>query len=104
MEAGACAEAIVEALVSAASRGVHRALSVRWLRRLRRLPISLRKRLTEAGVILRFYNPVHWRRGLRNFYRDHRKLLLVDKELAVVGGTGVTDEFWRPDHEQQRMA
>jgi phosphatidylserine/phosphatidylglycerophosphate/cardiolipin synthase-like enzyme len=61
--------------------------------------LSLRTRLTEAGVILRFYNRVHWRRGIRNFYRDHRKLLLVDKQLAVVGGTGVTDEFWRPDQD-----
>ncbi|HXR01398.1 MAG TPA: phosphatidylserine/phosphatidylglycerophosphate/cardiolipin synthase family protein, partial [Pseudomonas sp.] len=61
--------------------------------------LSLRTRLTEAGVVLRFYNRVHWRRGIRNFYRDHRKLLLVDKELAVVGGTGVTDEFWHPQQD-----
>ncbi len=60
---------------------------------------GLRKQLTDAGVILRFYNPIHWRRGVRNFYRDHRKLLLVDKALAVVGGTGVTDEFWEPDKD-----
>ncbi len=96
VEAGACAEAIVQALVGAASRGV----IVRCLFDgfgAAAFTISLRKRLTDAGVILRFYNPVHWRRGLRNLYRDHRKLLLVDKELAVVGGTGVTDEFWRPD-------
>ncbi|MCF7533109.1 phospholipase D-like domain-containing protein [Pseudomonas petrae] len=96
VEAGACAEAIVQALVSAASRGV----IVRCLFDgfgAAAFTLSLRKRLTEAGVILRFYNPVHWRRGFRNLYRDHRKLLLVDKELAVVGGTGVTDEFWRPD-------
>jgi phosphatidylserine/phosphatidylglycerophosphate/cardiolipin synthase-like enzyme len=64
--------------------------------------LGLRNRLTEAGVILRFYNQVNWRRGIRNFYRDHRKLLLVDKELAVVGGTGVTDEFWRPDENSSQ--
>ncbi|UZJ61464.1 phosphatidylserine/phosphatidylglycerophosphate/cardiolipin synthase family protein [Pseudomonas sp. KU26590] len=96
VEAGACAEAIVQALVSAASRGV----IVRCLFDgfgAAAFTLSLRKQLTDAGVILRFYNPVHWRRGFRNLYRDHRKLLLVDKELAVVGGTGVTDEFWRPD-------
>ncbi|MDC6379523.1 phosphatidylserine/phosphatidylglycerophosphate/cardiolipin synthase family protein [Pseudomonas graminis] len=96
VEAGACAEAIVQALVSAARRGV----IVRCLFDgfgAAAFTISLRKRLTDAGVILRFYNRVHWRRGFRNLYRDHRKLLLVDKELAVVGGTGVTDEFWRPD-------
>ncbi len=98
VEAGLCAEAVVQALVDAARRGV----IVRCLFDdfgALAFTLSLRNRLTEAGVILRFYNKVRWRRGIRNFYRDHRKLLLVDKELAVVGGTGVTDEFWRPDHD-----
>ena len=54
-------------------------------------------RLQAAGVQLRWYNPVRWRRGIRNFHRDHRKLLLVDQRLAYVGGTGSTDAFWLPD-------
>ncbi|MGV8921503.1 MAG: phospholipase D-like domain-containing protein [Pseudomonas sp.] len=96
VEAGACAEVVVQALVKAAERGV----VVRCLfddYGSLAFTLSLRKRLTDAGVILRFYNRVHWRRGVRNLYRDHRKLLLVDKQLAVVGGTGVTDEFWHPE-------
>jgi len=96
VEAGACADAVVRALVDAAQRGV----IVRCLFDdfgAQAFTLRLRKRLTDAGVILRFYNAIHWRRGLRNLYRDHRKLLLVDKHLAVVGGTGVTDEFWLPD-------
>lgn len=96
VEAGACADAVVRALVDAAQRGV----IVRCLFDdfgAQAFTLRLRKRLTDAGVILRFYNRIHWRRGLRNLYRDHRKLLLVDKQLAVVGGTGVTDEFWLPD-------
>jgi phosphatidylserine/phosphatidylglycerophosphate/cardiolipin synthase-like enzyme len=95
VEAGACAEAVVRALVDAAKRGV----IVRCLFDdfgAQAFTLSLRKRLTDSGVILRFYNRINWRRGVRNFYRDHRKLLLVDKQLAVVGGTGVTDEFWQP--------
>ncbi|HEX8596053.1 MAG TPA: phosphatidylserine/phosphatidylglycerophosphate/cardiolipin synthase family protein [Pseudomonas sp.] len=95
VEAGACAEAVVRALVDAAQRGV----IVRCLFDdfgAQAFTLKLRKRLTDAGVILRFYNRIHWRRGVRNLYRDHRKLLLVDKALAVVGGTGVTDEFWDP--------
>lgn len=95
VEAGACAEAVVRALVDAAQRGV----IVRCLFDdfgAQAFTLGLRKRLTDSGVILRFYNHINWRRGIRNFYRDHRKLLLVDKKLAVVGGTGVTDEFWQP--------
>ncbi len=41
--------------------------------------LGLRKRLTDAGVELRFYNRLNWRRWMRNLYRDHRKLLLVDQ-------------------------
>ena len=95
VEAGACAEAMVQALVQAAERGVR----VRCLfddYGSLAFTLGLRQRLTGAGVELRFYNRLSWRRGGRNLYRDHRKLLLVDQALAVVGGTGVTDEFWNP--------
>ena len=95
VEAGACAEAMVQALVGASERGVQ----VRCLfddYGSLAFTLGLRRRLTESGVQLRFYNRLRWRRGLRNLYRDHRKLLLVDQGLAVVGGTGVTDEFWSP--------
>ncbi|MCO8162157.1 phosphatidylserine/phosphatidylglycerophosphate/cardiolipin synthase family protein [Pseudomonas sp. 21LCFQ010] len=95
VESGACAETVVQALTAAAQRGV----IVRCLfdgYGAQAFGNGLRQRLESAGVILRFYNPIRWQRGLRNLYRDHRKLLLVDKRLAVVGGTGVTDEFWEP--------
>ncbi|MEB0075529.1 phosphatidylserine/phosphatidylglycerophosphate/cardiolipin synthase family protein [Pseudomonas sp. CCI3.2] len=98
VEAGSCADAVVQALVLASQRGV----IVRCLFDsfgAQAFTLSLRKRLTDAGVILRFYNRMHWRRGLRNLYRDHRKLLLVDRQLAVVGGTGVTNEFWHPERD-----
>lgn len=96
VEAGTCADAMVQALVQAAARGVRvRCLfddygSLAFTQ-------ALRGRLTEAGVELRFYNRLKWRQGFLNLYRDHRKLLLVDQALAVVGGTGVTDEFWKPE-------
>jgi phosphatidylserine/phosphatidylglycerophosphate/cardiolipin synthase-like enzyme len=98
VEAGACAEAVVQALVQAAERGVR----VRCLfddYGSLAFTLHLRQRLTKAGVELRFYNRLNWRRWVGNFYRDHRKLLLVDQRLAVVGGTGVTDEFWTPGQD-----
>ncbi|MGH8486719.1 MAG: phospholipase D-like domain-containing protein, partial [Pseudomonas sp.] len=95
VEAGACAEAMVQALVLAAERGVQ----VRCLfddYGALAFTLSLRQRLLAAGVELRLYNRLRWRRGFRNLYRDHRKLLVVDQRWAVVGGTGVTDQFWMP--------
>lgn len=98
VEAGACADTIVQALVAAAERGVR----VRCLfddYGSLAFTLHLRQRLSAAGVELRFYNRLSWRRWVGNFYRDHRKLLLVDQCLAVVGGTGVTDEFWTPGED-----
>ncbi|MEO9333414.1 phospholipase D-like domain-containing protein [Ectopseudomonas guguanensis] len=96
IEDGRCSERLVEALCRAAERGV----AVRGLfdaYGAAGLGGALRERMQGAGVQLRWYNPVRWRRGLRNFHRDHRKLLLVDQRVAYVGGTGSTDEFWLPD-------
>lgn len=98
VEAGACADAMVQALVSAAERGVQ----VRCLfddYGSLAFTLSLRQRLQAAGVELRWYNRLRWRRGVRNLYRDHRKILLVDQNTAWVGGTGVTDEFWHPGND-----
>ncbi|MGP0171708.1 phospholipase D-like domain-containing protein [Pseudomonas sp. NCHU5208] len=99
IEDGRCSERLVQALCRAAARGV----SVRGLfdaYGAAGLGAALRQQLLVAGVQLRWYNPVRWRRGMRNFHRDHRKLLLVDRRLAYVGGTGSTDEFWLPDAPQ----
>ncbi|WP_110973104.1 phospholipase D-like domain-containing protein [Pseudomonas huaxiensis] len=98
VEAGACADAMVQALVSAAERGVQ----VRCLfddYGSMAFTLGLRQRLQAAGVELRWYNRLRWRRGVRNLYRDHRKILLVDQSIAWVGGTGVTDEFWHPEND-----
>lgn len=97
-ELGACSEQILPALVRAAERGVtvrclfdgYGSLGLgEWL-----------QRLEESPVQLRLYNPTGWRHGLLNLYRDHRKLLVCDGELAYVGGTGITDQFWTPEQDE----
>ncbi len=96
VESGRCAQVVIQALVEAAERGV----TVRCLLDdygSLAFSAELRQRLIEAGVELRWYNPMRLRRGLRNLYRDHRKLLIVDQQWAAVGGTGLTDQFWQPD-------
>mgnify|MGYP006197098533 CR=1 FL=1 len=98
VESGACAAALLDALCAAAQRGV----AVRCLFDAfgaQGLHQAERRRLLEAGVQLHWYNPVRWKQGLRNFHRDHRKLLLIDQGSAFVGGTGVTDEFWTPGND-----
>lgn len=58
------------------------------------------KKLKEAGIEIISYNPVKpWR--LHNysswFFRDHRKILLIDNEIAYTGGVGIEKPMigWR---------
>lgn len=98
VESGACVDLMVQTLCAAAERGV----KVRCLFDAfgsAALSALDRERLVQAGIELRFYNPIKIWRWQRNLYRDHRKLLLVDGELAFVGGTGVTDAFWTPGED-----
>lgn len=54
------------------------------------LPGDYWQELEEAGGRTRVFNPI----SLRHFaLRDHRKLLLVDDAIAVVGGFNVADEY-----------
>ncbi|CAH0311465.1 Cardiolipin synthase B [Pseudomonas sp. Bi70] len=95
VSSSACTDALLRALCEAAERGV----TVRCLFDAfgcQALNAADRQRMLDAGVQLRWYNPLRWRRGVRNLYRDHRKLLVVDSQVAFVGGTGSTDDFWMP--------
>jgi cardiolipin synthase A/B len=60
-----------------------------------------RMRLESVGIQLQFFNPLRWRRLYASLQRDHRKLLLIDGDLAFVGGSGITDDFQHPDRPAQ---
>jgi len=94
-ESGTVASRFIDTLTRAAARGVSVKVLVDDFGAAKLLA-SDRERLTAAGVDLVFYNPVHLRKWLGNMFRDHRKLLIVDGEVAFVSGTGITDEFDNP--------
>ena len=57
---------------------------------------ELFRRMRAAGVQVREFHP--WKpwtvtRGWHVFYRDHRKLLVVDGDVAGLGGLNVSDEY-----------
>lgn len=56
-----------------------------------------RLELQQAGVDLRFYNPITLMNGASNLHRDHRKLLIFDQRIACTGGLGFTDAFCEAD-------
>src|SRR4030067_702983 len=94
-ESGVVASRFIGALASAASRGAVVKVLIDDFGAAKLLD-SDRARLTGAGVDLLFYNPVHLRKWFGNMLRDHRKLLIVDGEVAFVSGTGITDELADP--------
>ena len=92
MESGKLADQFIEALDKAARRGVsvHVLLDGFGSMGLARKD---RERLIEAGVALRFFNPLGLHSLARNLSRDHRKILVIDGEIAFTGGFGAVDEF-----------
>lgn len=98
-ESGAVADRFVSALSDAAGRGVKVYLLLddfgAW-----KLQNKDRARLVEAGARIAYYNPLHYGKLSHNLFRDHRKLLLVDGEVAFTGGLGITDEFDPPRHPE----
>jgi len=96
VESGSVADRFIEVLCGAAHRGVNVYL---LLDGYGALGLSKRDQalLKKTGIQLVFYNPLQYGKLRRNFFRDHRKLLLVDGQVAVVGGAGITDQFDPPN-------
>ena len=96
----AAGEQIVEALARAAERGV-----TVWLLMdgvgTPSLPFIWAQRLTKAGVHWKLYKPGSWFGLLlrpSRWRRLHRKLCLIDGELAFCGGINILDDFNDPNY------
>ena len=66
-------------------------------------------RLRAAGVELVKYHSIFWLDPRRYNHRTHRKLLIIDGNIAFVGGAGIADDWngnadspqhWRDNHYQ----
>ena len=85
--------AVRNALIRAALRGVKVRVLVDWIGTEHRPATRLGALFADAGVQYRVFNP--WcRRGIA---RSHRKIVVVDRETAFVGGINVNDD-WICDH------
>lgn len=79
----------LDALVGAQARGVAVHVLVDAFGSIE-LPESFWAPLREAGGKVRWFNPMSLKRWT---YRDHRKLLVCDDHLAILGGFNVADEY-----------
>ena len=86
LQEDATGELFVKALAAAAARGVTCRVLYDWLGCLARSSAKFWRRLSDAGVEVRCYNPPHFSNPLHWISRDHRKVLCVDGSVAFTGG------------------
>jgi cardiolipin synthase len=87
---------VEEALVKAARRGVKVRVVVDWFGTGNRTTKRLREAFCSNGVHYRVFNP-WFRRGIS---RSHRKITVVDNEIAFVGGININDD-WLCDYKPE---
>jgi cardiolipin synthase len=75
-----------DALIAKAREGVRVRLLYDWMGALGKTPRAFWRRLRAGGVEVRCYNPPRFDRPLGWLYRDHRKMIAIDGEVAFVTG------------------
>src|SRR5687767_4023380 len=92
---GEAADMLIDAMVARAREGVVIRLVLDAIGSFGMRGAPLR-RLREAGVEVRFYQPLRWYRLHRLNNRTHRELLIIDGRVAFCGGAGVADWWYKP--------
>ena len=85
-------ERFATALIDAVKRGVAARLLLDWIG-IRGTSRSFLARIRAAGVEVAIFNPLGFRRWIGVVPRDHRKLLVVDGAVGIIGGIGIGREW-----------
>jgi cardiolipin synthase len=56
-------------------------------------PMKFWKDLRSAGIQIRASRPFRWTSPLHYVHRDHRKLIIIDAEIAFTGGLNIANEY-----------
>ena len=107
---GDIATRFAEALCDAAGRGVRVRLLIDAVGGLQ-IERGLVNRMDEAGVHVEWFRKPWLNSPLKQNHRCHRKVLVVDEEVAFTGGVGIAEEWtgdarneneWRDTHVEVR--
>lgn len=85
---------VTQALVRKARQGVKVRLLVDFSLPVFKLAPQVAGELAEAGVQVRYYNTAALLRFFAVNHRTHRKLLVVDRRSAIVGGRNIGDDYF----------
>lgn len=98
---GEVGQQFADALSERARAGVKVNLLVDWVGAIKMDDAQLEE-MDDAGVVIHKYRPLKWYNLGRLNNRTHRKILVVDGEVAFTGGVGIADEWsghaQDPDH------
>jgi cardiolipin synthase len=83
---------IIDALVRAAGRGVRIYLLLDAFGT-KYLIDEFIEKIEDSGILFRFFSPVFITKGFQMSLRLHHKVLLVDGELAIIGGMNFADRY-----------
>lgn len=86
-------EAVKDALLRAAARGVRVNVITDWLGTGHRQSVLLNEALTEGGINHRVFNS-WFKRGVA---RSHRKICVVDRQVAFLGGLNINHDYISDD-------
>ena len=94
MAAGDMWDAAVEVIRRKAGQGVEIKLLFDDFGSMMRMPKEEVEKLRTIGVEVKIFNPVHQYVNRLYFnYRDHRKIICIDGDLAYTGGVNLGDEY-----------
>jgi cardiolipin synthase A/B len=107
---GSIAQRFADVLSAAARRGVRVRLLIDAVGGLQ-IERGLVNRMDEAGVHVEWFRKPWLNSPLKQNHRCHRKVLVVDEEIAFTGGVGIAEEWcgdarhegeWRDTHVEVR--
>lgn len=98
---GAIGKQFADALIERSRAGVHIFVMLDWLGS-QKATASLLKEMTDSGIEVERYHPLHWYSIGRLNNRTHRKTLVIDGTIGFTGGVGIADQWTGhaqdPDH------
>jgi cardiolipin synthase len=107
---GSIGEEFAARLAERANAGVRVHLLLDWVGSAK-MREALLKTMSDAGVEIERYHPLHWYHLGRINNRTHRKTLIVDGRVGFTGGVGIADKWsgnaqdadhWRDTHYRVR--
>lgn len=97
-ELDATSRIVTQALAAKAREGVKVRILVDFSLAVFKLAPAYAHMLQESGVQVKYYNAASVMRFFRVQHRTHRKILLGDRNVAIIGGRNIADDYFDLSH------